>query len=78
MGIAQVYLERKGGMDFLEVQESLEVHALGLVLAAALLTFGVVLFIKNFIEYGLPVKGEPQSNPQGGGPALTTPQDKSE
>jgi nitric oxide reductase subunit B len=54
MGIAQVYMERKSGMDFLEVQESLEVHALGLVLAAALFTVGVILFIKNFISYGMP------------------------
>lgn len=54
MGIAQVYMERKSGMDFLDVQESLEIHALGLVLAAALFTTGIVLFIKNFISYGLP------------------------
>ncbi len=54
MGIAQVYMERKVGMDFMEVQESLEVHAIGLVLAAVLMTLGVVLFIKNFIAYGLP------------------------
>jgi nitric oxide reductase subunit B len=54
MGIAQVYMERKSGMDFLEVQESLEVHAFGLVCAAALFTVGVIFFIKNFIAYGLP------------------------
>ena len=54
MGVAQVYMERKGGMDFLEVQESLEVHAFGLVLAGVLFTVGVVLFIRNFIAYGLP------------------------
>ena len=54
MGVAQVYMERKSGMDFLDVQESLEVHAGGLVLAGALFAFGIVLFIKNFISYGLP------------------------
>ena len=59
MGIAQVYMERKAGMDFLEVQESLEIHALGLVLAAALLTLGIVLFIKNFIAYGMPKDDAP-------------------
>jgi len=59
MGIAQVYMERKSGMDFLEVQESLEVHALGLVLAAGLLTLGIVLFIKNFIAYGMPQDDAP-------------------
>lgn len=74
MGVAQVYLERKGGMDFLEVQESLEVHAFGLVLAAALLTLGVVLFIKNFLEYGLPVEVDSSPNSSGGGSVLATPQ----
>jgi len=59
MGIAQVYMERKSGMDFLEVQESLEVHALGLVLAAGLLTVGIILFIKNFIAYGMPQDDAP-------------------
>jgi len=54
MGVAQVYMERKSGMDFLEVQESLEVHAFGLVLAAGLFTLGIVLFIRNFCAYGLP------------------------
>lgn len=54
MGIAQVYMERKAGMDFLEVQESLEIHAFGLVAAAALFTVGVIFFIKNFIAYGMP------------------------
>ena len=54
MGIAQVYMERKAGMDFLEVQESLEIHAFGLVSAAALFTLGVIFFIKNFIAYGMP------------------------
>lgn len=54
MGVAQVYMERKSGMDFLDVQESLEIHAFGLVLAAALFSVGIVLFIKNFISYGPP------------------------
>ena len=54
MGVAQVYLERKSGMDFLVVQEALEVHAIGLVLAACLFTIGIVLFVWNFIQYGKP------------------------
>ena len=53
-GIAQVYMERKVGMDFLAVQEAVEVHFAGVVLAACLLTLGVILFIVNFIQYGLP------------------------
>ena len=73
MGIAQVYLERKAGMDFLLVQESLEVHAVGLVLAAALLTFGVVLYIMNFLEYGRPV--DPEEIPTVGGSHEPQPAD---
>ena len=53
-GIAQVYLERKMGMDFLQTQEAIAVHFGGLVLAALLFTFGIVLFSLQFIAYGLP------------------------
>ncbi len=68
-GVAQVYLERKVGLDFLDVQESLEVHFLGLVLAASLFTVGIGLFVWNFVQYGLPVpssqqdRGFPASEP---------------
>lgn len=53
-GVGQVYLERLVGMDFLEVQEALHVHFLGLILAATLFSTGIGLFIWNFIRYGLP------------------------
>ncbi len=53
-GIAQVYMERRIGMDFLAVQEAVEVHFTGVVLAAMLLSFGIGLFIWNFVQYGLP------------------------
>ncbi len=53
-GIAQVYMERRIGMDFLAVQEAVEVHFGGVILAACLLSLGIGLFIWNFIEYGLP------------------------
>lgn len=53
-GIAQVYLERKMGLDFLAVQEAISVHFIGLILAASLFTVGIGLFIWNFIQYGLP------------------------
>ena len=56
-GITQVYLERKAGMDFLEVQKAVEVHFFGLILAAALFTVGIGLFIWNFIRHGMPYKG---------------------
>ncbi len=53
-GVAQVYLERKSGLDFLAVQKELEVHFLGLVLAATLFTVGITLYIIIFIRHGLP------------------------
>ena len=53
-GIAQVYLERRMGLDFLTVQKEIEVHFLGLVLAATLFTVGIIAFIYNFIRFGLP------------------------
>jgi nitric oxide reductase subunit B len=54
-GVAQVYLERRAGMEFLDVQRELQVHFIGLILAASLFTAGIVAFIYNFIRYGLPV-----------------------
>jgi nitric oxide reductase subunit B len=54
-GIAQVYMERRLGMDFLAVQKEIEVHFLGLILAATLFTVGIIAFIWNFIRFGLPV-----------------------
>lgn len=54
-GVAQVYLERKMGLDFLLVQKEIEVHFLGLVLAATLFTAGIIAYIWNFIRFGLPV-----------------------
>ncbi len=53
-GIAQVYLERRVGMDFLNVQKEIEIHFLGLLLAASLFTLGIAAFVINFIRYGLP------------------------
>lgn len=54
-GVAQVYLERKMGMDFLLVQKEIEVHFLGLVMAATLFSLGIFAFIWIFIKYGWPV-----------------------
>ncbi|MBF2054751.1 MAG: cbb3-type cytochrome c oxidase subunit I [Candidatus Sericytochromatia bacterium] len=53
-GVTQVYLERRMGLDFLQVQQELDVHFLGLVLAATLFTVGIILYIWNFIRFGLP------------------------
>ncbi|MGZ3773850.1 MAG: cbb3-type cytochrome c oxidase subunit I [Pseudobdellovibrionaceae bacterium] len=54
-GIAQVYLERKMGLDFLMVQKEISVHFVGLVLAASLFTMGIIAFVWNFIRFGKPV-----------------------
>jgi nitric oxide reductase subunit B len=54
-GIAQVYLERKLGLDFLVVQKEIEVHFLGVVLAATVFTSGIVAYLVVFIRYGKPV-----------------------
>lgn len=53
-GIAQVYLERKLGMDFLGVQKEIEVHFIGLLMAATLFSAGIVAFVWNFIRFGTP------------------------
>lgn len=54
-GIAQVYLERKMGLDFMLVQKEIEVHFVGLILAATLFTAGIIAFIWNFIKFGKPI-----------------------
>lgn len=53
-GVAQVYLERKVGMDFMLVQHEIEVHFVGLLLGATLFTLGIIFFMINFGRYGLP------------------------
>ena len=53
-GVAQVYLERRLGLDFLIVQKELEVHFIGLLLAATLFSIGIILYIYEFIKYGMP------------------------
>ena len=53
-GIAQAYLERKMGLDFMEVQKEIEVHFFVLVLAATMFTVGVLLFVWNFLKFGQP------------------------
>ena len=68
-GVAQVYLERRLGMDFVTVQREIEVHFWGVILAACLFTFGIGCFIWTFIRYGLPV-GELERGTVGDAPDL--------
>ncbi len=54
-GVAQVYLERKMGIDFLQVQKEVEVHFLGVILAATVFSSGIAAYIVVFFRYGMPV-----------------------
>ncbi len=53
-GVAQVYLERKMGLDFMVAQIEIEVHFFVLILCATMFATGVGLFIANFLKYGQP------------------------
>ena len=53
-GITQVNLERRMGMDFLAVQKEIEMHFIGMLLAAALFTVGIIFFIITFLKHGRP------------------------
>ena len=64
-GVAQVYLERRAGMEFLDVQRELQVHFIGLIMAATLFTSGILAFIYNFIRYGWPVGDVEEPIPTG-------------
>jgi nitric oxide reductase subunit B len=54
-GVTQVVLERRVGMEFLQVQEEVEMHFWGLILAASLFATGITAFVYNFIRHGKPV-----------------------
>lgn len=53
-GVAQVYLERKLKMEFMEVQNEIQVHFVVLLLCATLFATGITLYIIEFIKYGKP------------------------
>ncbi len=53
-GVGQVYLERKVGMNFMDAQNELSVHFIVMLAAASLFTFGVGLYIVDFLKYGKP------------------------
>ena len=53
-GVAQVYLERKMRLDFMDVQNEIAIHFVVLLLCATLFTTGITLFIIEFIKYGKP------------------------
>jgi nitric oxide reductase subunit B len=53
-GVAQVYLERIMGVDFMETQKEIQPHFFVLVLCATGFSTGVILYIINFFQYGKP------------------------
>ncbi len=53
-GIAQVYLERIAGYDFMVAQIEIQPHFFVLIIAATLFTTGIALFITNFLKFGKP------------------------
>ena len=53
-GVAQVYLERKFKMDFMEVQQEISIHFVVLLICATLFTTGIILYIIDFYKHGTP------------------------
>jgi len=54
-GVAQVYLERIAGYEFMVAQEQTKAHFFVLIIAATVFTIGITLYIVNFLAYGRPV-----------------------
>jgi len=55
-GVAQVYLERKMGLEFGVVQQEIEIHFVVLAICATIFATGIGLYIYEFIKYGTPSK----------------------
>jgi len=53
-GVAQVYLERKFGREFMEVQQEIEIHFIVLIICATLFSTGVILYMIDFYKHGTP------------------------
>ncbi len=53
-GVAQVYLERRIGLEFMVAQKEIEVHFFVLILCATMFATGVGMFIANFLKHGQP------------------------
>lgn len=53
-GVAQVYLERKFKMDFMQVQAEISIHFVVLILCATLFTVGILMYIWDFYKHGTP------------------------
>jgi nitric oxide reductase subunit B len=53
-GVAQVYLERKVGLEFGDVQKEIQVHFFILICCATMFTTGIGMFIYEFFKHGRP------------------------
>ncbi len=53
-GVAQVYMERIIGIDFMETQIEIQSHFLVLIISATVFSVGIGLYIYNFFQYGQP------------------------
>jgi nitric oxide reductase subunit B len=53
-GVAQVYLERKVGLEFGVVQQEIQVHFVVLAVCATFFSTGISFYIYEFIKYGRP------------------------
>jgi len=53
-GVAQVYMERIMGVDFMETQLEIQPHFVILIVCATVFSTGIILFIVNFFQYGRP------------------------
>ena len=53
-GVAQVYLERKMKMEFMEVQKEIEIHFIVLIICATLFMTGIILYFIDFYKHGKP------------------------
>jgi len=53
-GVAQVYMERKMKMEFMEVQNEISIHFVVLIIMASLFTAGIIMYIMEFVKYGQP------------------------
>ena len=61
-GVAQVYLERKLKMPFMEVQLELEVHFWVLITCATFFATGITMYIIDFIKHGTPTDEALENN----------------
>jgi len=62
-GVAQVYLERKFKMDFMEVQQEISIHFVVLMLCATMFVTGIVFYIIDFYKHGTPTDEALEASP---------------